>query len=1069
MANISLKKALQQFPQTTLSKVTNPKTGKVQTRNVLKTMQCGLAISLTPKQRKVELEELSPDKKKLLDEYIDTFENKKQLILEDFYHYYEKSIWDFLIYCSRIKDTTETTYIVIPELPEITTKIKKSDGTYLKVKAYKGISNTTGNIHKTLYWFADDIDTKDGCTKVQFQYTEQRKEYITTDNYEKYNFDPALFELQPDTQQISNRISFFYMTNAQKKDKNGIYHETPKYQEYKKKGISIKGIVDDIEIDIKEPLRTKTAAVLKAFVDKLQESIKEIESVISEKNERIALLNKEDPKNNFPEFFVTNLKEDDKKLLSELTQLQIEDRDVKKFSELYNTLAKSFNQILNNAIQTYISIKLKESKIKQSDKEQEGKRLWDTYHLNHLKGIPSFPQMKNESQGKITAEMIYHFIQEQLQQYKNFSAFDHLLLDKNDFIFTDQKRKLSEDTVEQEQEWKEQWKTIKEKENNSFILTLRKILWRKNNIPGKKLMHYAHYLVQQGKITTNSAIVKALIEYALQELLKKQEHLSCEQFSSDQKAKREFCDYARIIISFIAYQLKKEEKRKEARNLELQIDDMSGNYKGTAFDLLKKGESNILPLSGFDFDNHGTKKGACLVFRNTTDHGNIRTHWYFALNLYNKIHFEEFDQQYDHPLEYPVDQYFVLASKGNDKTVSHHIYQLSPKEFDPGSKTMLIPLLLGTRQLREYITNFEISPFKNLLYFNSAEIQRIRNHKEEQYFLNLVTTRPEVEAYELTQEKKKGLIGIDRGENTVAWAALVNTQGNPLFEGKDERNFIELAPKFGKKFREEYKEISKRQSHGSVKKLNIQGRVKKVIEGVGAKIISNALEYGLQIVLENLDRGFGRHGKNTFVGVRQFTHLQKFIESKLKQNNISFKKDSILQTVPAAYTSKMCSNCGVINSLTGKEDFIAAVIEQFKDHPQQKDPKISCNKLCINLDQEITSWDRNKKREVVENSFEKIKAIFSNTKIQKHEAYVEIILKKLLNPRKEKADLFKCNFCGHTCHADKQAALNIARFSLLPYRSESEKKKGITAISKLEEEYQQRLNDGIFQRGSLIL
>ncbi len=1039
----------------------------------MKTMKCGILTEQKFKQAE-HIHLLTENQKEELDIYIDTFEEKKKLVLNDFYRYYEKGVFDFLIHCARIKDTDATRFERIKEIRPVRTNIKKGNGEYLKVKAYRGIKVKDESIHKRLYWVAEDMDTDDGCYKVLLSYSGRKEikkdengnerityKYINSENYEGHRFDKNLFSLDINSQSLSNRLSFFYFTTAQQKDKDGKRIHTAAYKKYLNAGIEIKGILDGFDLgqQLKDALRTKIAATLTSFAAKLTDTIEVVENVFIEKDRLLDFLFS--GKVDFTMDFIDKISKSHVKVFEKLIQLTMKEGDLKEISNIYNYQAKECNVIINLIIRAYLS-NLNFDDIETS-REEFYKQLRDEFLLPSLKAIPSFPGLKDGGTTEVTTDDIFIFINTKKEKI-SLDVFSKMKLDLNDY---EEIEKLNELAA------RLKWPVINKGSETSIIFLLHKLLMRKrNNIAYIKLYKHAYYLIINNKVPDAKEIIENLIDFAIVHMRSKANHLNEEKYKSDGQTKRIFSDYARIIVSFLSVAQKKMNKLKTARKLELEIDELLGNFKGSAFDSLKRKESDVLGLSGFGFAEKAARRGAVLVFKNVNlklknGKNGVLTCWYLGLNLYKTIKFKEDNIINKKFQEYDSEKFYALCSKKGETPDALAVKELDKSNFLENPEMLLLPLMLGKRQIRGYFTNFKFSVLDQGTFFNSLEIQRITEGKKASYFLNLVVTRQKIPLKTLPPEYQKGVLGVKRGENTVAWAALLDMDGNPLFADPN-KSFMELAPEFGKKYRKRYKEFQESQSRGSVKRLNVKGEIEKIIEQTGARIVTEALQHGLKIVLENLDASFGRKGKGVFAGVsKQYNNLQTFIESKLSQNNISMNRvDGLLTYQFPAYDSILCSCCGNINSLNKKEHLIKDIIALNKEGELPKELKYK--KWNINLDQNMKKWDGKKRKYVEIIFFEEIVNILTNNRITKKEFHIENQLRDLLNPRKEQSGKFKCAFCGHECNADKQASLNIARFTLLPKRTVKEKEK-ISYLGKIELEYQKRLKSGFFIPGSEFL
>ncbi|MBU1078422.1 MAG: hypothetical protein KKH98_14085, partial [Spirochaetes bacterium] len=720
--DITLKKSMRVLANENLSVLSE--TGK----GVYKTLKCGLFTDPVDKKKRFK-NCLTIEQKQKLDAYIDRFDQKKQQILEDFYHYFEKGVWDFLIYCARRKDTSVTEYTEINDIPSIETDVRNVNGDLLVIKAYQSHNTRKNEYAKRISWFATDKNTDDGCHRVGFQYNGKvdvenidkngkiktdkqgnpllKAVNIDIDNYKAAIFKPELFTLQIDAQELGNRMSFFYMTEASKNGK-----PTAACLKYKKQGICIKGICDDLEYDIKEALREKVSGVITSFAQKLMDKINEVKDVFEAKNKLISQI----VDNNVADPFLAEFRKEtwveNKELFTALKDLQLKQSDLKLATNAYSSLSREYNQLMNIYIQSIVS-KMLESAIKNGErlnKEDEEDKLRKKYLLKRLKGVPSFPQIKASQKDQKKPDEIVEIIISDSQASRMFNVFDELFGIENrihDFHFLTGKVTSPINDINSGQIGeKKKWEIIREGLKDKFIYVLYTMLCKNpTNIAGRKMFSHAYYLITLNPKTPNSEIVSALIEFAGKKMVALAPHLKPDtETQFDHQSRRIFADYGRFVISLVALQMKKEGRNKDARKLELKIDEIMGDFKGSVFDRLNKKQSNILGLSGFDFKDSGAIKGACLIFRNTEaklkskkekPKDGTLTEWYLGINMCNTILFEGPPLEKKKINEYEKDVYFAFGAK-KDRS---DIFKLSEKKDD---ELLLIPLDISKRQVREY-------------------------------------------------------------------------------------------------------------------------------------------------------------------------------------------------------------------------------------------------------------------------------------------------------------------------------------------------------------------------------
>ena len=196
----------------------------------------------------------------------------------------------------------------------------------------------------------------------------------------------------------------------------------------------------------------------------------------------------------------------------------------------------------------------------------------------------------------------------------------------------------------------------------------------------------------------------------------------------------------------------------------------------------------------------------------------------------------------------------------------------------------------------------------------------------------------------------KYLVGIDRGEKTLLYATVYD-----LEEGRIVDSFS-LGDKYKSKIDE--LKLKQKEERGNFKTRHVKLIDKKISGTISdmcnksiSRLTQKCLEYSsfsekegksTAIIFEYLPKKLGRRGKNAYVELRQ---MGKLIDSIKAARNFYDLPFSVFE-VGAAYTSQICSNCGVIESSSrSKED-----TELYRcihcGHLAHADKQASFNILC---------------------------------------------------------------------------------------------------------------------------
>jgi ribosomal protein S15P/S13E len=425
----------------------------------------------------------------------------------------------------------------------------------------------------------------------------------------------------------------------------------------------------------------------------------------------------------------------------------------------------------------------------------------------------------------------------------------------------------------------------------------------------------------------------------------------------------------------------------------------------------KENESKIYEITGFS-----ENKKASIIKQKLDDD---KIQYLLMLNPYKKKGIFKIDDK---------GNYDGFKTEGkNDKK---RTYNCNWKIED----ALSLPLSLGTRQGREYLWNTKYNFENQGITLNNARIIKKKNEKtnEEEYYVAITFTKLKSNDFSQFANIYKTIIGVDRGEKIPVVATITDLDGNVIeTQYLGEEHYNKQKSIQSKKERQS-SQTGKYNSNLLHKAKNISDNM---VEKIAIDLLYYAIKYDGVIIFEDLSRGFGRSGRKTLMGNRQYTKIEDYLIRKLKEEGLSNNKSNVVVNtrnglfgkILARHTSKTCSNCGSI--FFKKGDIDKHIDNLYLDHSDNI-WKIKRDNENLNLNIEYDSYDRTNNRKIILNANEQILKLLENKDLNnlsktRKKDLGKIIL-RALNPRK-KQDSFICPLCGYSTNADEQASINIAR------------------------------------------
>ncbi len=379
---------------------------------------------------------------------------------------------------------------------------------------------------------------------------------------------------------------------------------------------------------------------------------------------------------------------------------------------------------------------------------------------------------------------------------------------------------------------------------------------------------------------------------------------------------------------------------------------------------------------------------------------------------------------------------------GNDTTV------LSPMEVNFTEEAIIrLPLIFGERQGQRYLWNriFPLASSTEMGKFrlmNARVIEqslatdlkdeRLRNKYRKQEGLYIAIAFEKVAEHGVLDDKRwqyQTILGVDRGEKIPLVARLLDLDGNPLLvdveNGQDPSMGIQIGVDHYAIQKKWAEKIKQQQKIGSAQVNVDSNRGKHVadqmINNAVAQLLDIAKSHNALIVFEDLSRGFGRRGSNTYMTLQQYTRLEDALIRKAQEVGLYPAKGDlltncrkgILAKVIAQHTSQTCSACGRINSKDALSKILFSTLHKTDGNYALKRPDGSLLSLKkTDLTEEIDKILKNGQS-------------FQNLTKTARKNLVSLLNQEL--QYRPTQDQFQCLYCDHKAHADAQAALNIGR------------------------------------------
>ena len=379
------------------------------------------------------------------------------------------------------------------------------------------------------------------------------------------------------------------------------------------------------------------------------------------------------------------------------------------------------------------------------------------------------------------------------------------------------------------------------------------------------------------------------------------------------------------------------------------------------------------------------------------------------------------------------------GTQGGARKKEHH----KPKSIAKGtllhataSPPMILPLLFGRRQGREFFWNFDrplggVTEGWTLANGRILRVLRERNPYTAVFYLTVTFAR---DTPPLSSPAGGLLVGIDRGEACPASYAVVTSVGKVVTTGKIAEEYREQQQRFASQ-----KADLQRTKGGYTRSLRAKERNRaRALQGeVVRSLLNLAAEHSAPLIFERLGSGIStRGGARTQMSVMQYEKILTAVEQKLTESGcylVPGKPDyrkamsGFVGFVSPAYTSSTCSACGQIHGTEFYENILPTVARRDGGWG------VEVNGRVVAFPESYTSWTR-QGGEVMVRTSDKLEELLrgedpSGLPKTRRERLLGLLRAKLI-PWRPTQDRFRCVNCGHEADADEQAAVNIARKSL---------------------------------------
>jgi transposase len=628
--------------------------------------------------------------------------------------------------------------------------------------------------------------------------------------------------------------------------------------------------------------------------------------------------------------------------------------------DAYNLAVSQINMVINEKI----------NQVSPKDKQAK--------YLDRLKGFPSFPLVEKK-ENELTSEQAEKQINGILNKYTSAAktfweglSSDKLeeILDKN-YSRTSAQREISE--------------------------------WLRKTFAFHKDMKKVY------------SVVFAKVQNKIEGLAK---HMK--EKPDDKVAKQKYWNW-RVDESMLLLEALRNNNFDEFIKVRSLVDFLISSAKG--FWVKKDVDEKSYEITGFS----AAKKAALAMFEYTDKDGKPRQQWALVFNHFAKTKFNISKKQGANTITgFMLDTSKKEYIEENGKQIRLYVYDKMRKTYKhmaannivaDKDKTIILPIAIGKHYGRQYLYDNLYNHLNKKTIINNARIIKCGDS----YWAALTFTKVGLPENNSFNDKYEYIIGIDRGENIPVVATITDLQGKRI-------ETIELGAAHKKAQDKVAKEKAEQQREAGGYSDKLAHRAKnisdKTIERIAIDLLYLASKYRGLLVMEDLSRGFGRHGKKTIVSNNQYTRIEDSIANKLKINGLSRKgttvcncRDGLVAKVQAAHTSMTCGKCGYVHRKENidldtmkKENGVWHIIMSGKD---------------FLLDLNYRGWKGRP-----ENANAKIDELVKNKEVatlsDTNKDKVQKIIKSVLSPRQSQ-ESFVCPICGHKDNADANASLNIAR------------------------------------------
>lgn len=611
--------------------------------------------------------------------------------------------------------------------------------------------------------------------------------------------------------------------------------------------------------------------------------------------------------------------------------------------------------------------------------------------LTHLKKLPKFPLLEkyptlNDFKNRFSLFEIKYFLD---QAKKQLEEFEEKYLKQKNLDFKKITDYLNTKSQKLFKKIKPQIKTSKKAKS----FKIRFFYWYFNFHPS----------------------INDLIDGLKKKLEKEKNHLFKKPF--DPQGRRHFFNTL-FLLTEILYLSQIEEKKREKALAEIN----SEISKIKSLFLKGKSLKDTFLISGFSWKEKPLKSASLFLVRK-----NHKKHLGIVLALKNSVYcFKE-----NHPKEIEF-----LALKGGSRKKSlfvpkHLEIKLGHLEKENDNYCVWFLLHHGKSFLRRFLFHkdwgFLNENPTNKLFPTNARFKRIKERPgdEFQYYVDISF---QYEGKIFTPEIKnkiKYFIGIDRGEKVpIAYAVI----------GKEKPNEVLKKGIIGKELGEILKKIQKERKKGKRIRKKIRMVQETLLHSSISKILNILAEFPGLIILEKLQKGFGK--EKSLIAKRVYQKIENFLFNSLQLANLP--KFLIWKVLPKD-TSIICPSCGFnFNEEIKRKIFKKMTPNKFKK--MIKENKINLKERYLLLANGKKFYLPEKWKVYFENSNYPVEIDLKKIQelINKKDYKKSLELFQTISPRPSQ-DKFECGICGFSEDADIVGAINIAKRGLENYLKYLEK------------------------------